>query len=224
MPTLLRDVPANDTSTPNIAHTIAMIFADSLARIGSWQLSPGKPMPSKISDWEAQLLSGAYGGSGYSEPPVGSHDRVTYFQMKQRITGCMSLSNRRSIYILAVALANLYLLLAAYKASTTTDYLALSVVLIHLVIAVGHTILLLKPKESSGCWDTLPELLALAQQSAPSTAALKNTSTGIYRLESFRNSVRVLISRDDEEHVDLKFDKDRVGDVLKRPVVSRKYG
>lgn len=224
MSTLLRDAPASDASTSNVAHTISMIFADALARVGSWRLPHQEPMSSKVIDWEAQILNGAYGGSSYNGPPAGSHDRVTYFQMKQSITGCTCLSIHPPIYMIALALANECLILVAYKASTTTDYLALSVVIIHLVIAVGHTVLLLTRKESSGCWDTLPELLALAQQSAPSTTVLKNTSTGIYRLNSFRNTVRVLISRDNEEHVELRFDKDNVGDDLRRPIVSRKYG
>ncbi|KAF1841285.1 uncharacterized protein K460DRAFT_201953 [Cucurbitaria berberidis CBS 394.84] len=87
-----------------MSHSLAMLFADALARVGSWRTPPQSPHPDRRSDWAAQLLKGDHGGNAYTDPPIDSRGTVTYFKMKQIITGY------------------------AYKASEKTDYLALAVV------------------------------------------------------------------------------------------------
>jgi hypothetical protein len=113
----------------------------------------------------------------------------------------------------------------AYKASFITDWLALSVVFTHLAIALGHTIFMLVRQRSLGCWDSLPELLTLAQQSTPSPVALKNITAGICRTKTFRHIVRIRVSEADAEHVELAFDADNNGrDNGRKPDLGLKYG
>lgn len=212
-----RDGSATNKTSHRIEHIIASIFADALARSGSWRTPPQIYSSGKIKGWEKQILKGDYGSWSYNKPPPQLDDAVTYFQMKQVITGCKALAHCMYLYT--------HILTDAYKASDKTDYLAIAVVLIHLLIATTHTIILVFwRRESSECWDTLPELLALSQQSTPSKAVLNNTATAIYNMSSFANITRVLVSDENEGHVKLSFDADHNGSVLRRPDVSQKYG
>ena len=70
----------------------------------------------------------------------------------------------------------------------------------------------------------MPELLALTQQSTPATKVLENTATGLCNMENYKHNVRVLVSEEDDEHVELAFDEDRVGRGLKRADMGVKYG
>ena len=74
---------------------------------------------------------------------------------------------------------------------TLVQKLAMIVLLIHILIATAHIIWLLWKHESSGCWDSIIELLVLAQNSQPAFSALGNTAAGIKNSRSF--ATRVLI-------------------------------
>ena len=73
----------------------------------------------------------------------------------------------------------------SYKASTFTDYLSISTLLIHILLAFAHIVELLIIRQSSSCWDTVTELLVLMQNSRPAPNALKNTCAGIKELGTF---------------------------------------
>jgi hypothetical protein len=83
----------------------------------------------------------------------------------------------------------------SYQASSTADYLSIAVLIGHLVLALGHTAYLLIRRQSSGCWDTIVELLVLAQNSRPPRSALKNTGAGIKSLETFAKVAKVRVTR-----------------------------
>ncbi|KAF4624806.1 hypothetical protein G7Y89_g13362 [Cudoniella acicularis] len=83
----------------------------------------------------------------------------------------------------------------SYQASSATDFLSMAVLLAHLVLALGHTIYLLIWRKSSGCWDTIPELLTLAQNSRPAHSALRHTSTGIKNLHTYAQVAKVRATR-----------------------------
>ncbi|KAF2111077.1 hypothetical protein BDV96DRAFT_634875 [Lophiotrema nucula] len=72
----------------------------------------------------------------------------------------------------------------AYKAQSTTDYLAIAVLLTHMLLALIHTMWILSHRKSSSAWDSIGEMLALAYNSIPSSA-LGNTSAGIRCLKTF---------------------------------------
>ena len=201
------NLPLNDSLViSRIEYAITTYFADALDRVGSWRiLNITSPVYNnsitlincnKLPDFAARILLGKESFQRPQEP----YKSFTEFQMKQTISG----------YI--------------YLAVTTTDFLALAVLFMHLLIALGHTVLILVTKRSSGCWDTLPELLALAQQSPPSKTALHNTATGIYKLGTSRQRTRLRVSESDTEHVELQYDIDRSPNNSPKINVLQEYG
>ncbi|KIX00567.1 uncharacterized protein Z518_09632 [Rhinocladiella mackenziei CBS 650.93] len=110
----------------------------------------------------------------------------------------------------------------AYMASATADYLAIAVLLGHATIAFVYTGYVLWTRRTSGCWDTIEELVALAHSSRP-TSALANTSTGIHRSSTMSQRVRIRVSPESPgEEVQLIF-----GDSAQqwqKAEINRKYG
>ncbi|OAL48785.1 hypothetical protein IQ07DRAFT_86575 [Pyrenochaeta sp. DS3sAY3a] len=180
----------------DVEHTIAVVFADALARANVYRMPPENPFPTRIENWKPEILSN---GEAY-DPPPGPPDLYTTFKMEQIITGF------------------------AYKGSSVTDKLALIVVFMHLAIATGHTLFLLITGRSSGAWDSLTELLSLALRSSPSSVALKNTSVGIYKPRTFRKTTRIRVSKKDLRRVELVFDEDSEDDHGRVPDLALKYG
>ncbi|CAD6590448.1 MAG: hypothetical protein ASARMPREDX12_004370 [Alectoria sarmentosa] len=82
----------------------------------------------------------------------------------------------------------------AYKASRVTDYLSIVVLLLHMVAALAHTLYLLFTRLSSASWDTVEELIVLAQVSTTDTKDLRNTSAGIKRFSTMALNTRVRTS------------------------------
>lgn len=78
-----------------------------------------------------------------------------------------------------------------YRASSVTDWLAIAILIIYIIIALGHTIHLVLYRKTSASWDTIPEILALAHNSRPSKKALKNASAGIRTKAPFSKVARV---------------------------------
>lgn len=94
-----------------------------------------------------------------------------------------------------------------YQASGPSDYLCILVLLVHLFLAFGHTIYVLGfTRRTSGCWDTFSELMTLAQQSAPTKRALRNTCAGIERSGLYSKGVRIRVSKLNDDHLELEFD------------------
>ncbi len=73
----------------------------------------------------------------------------------------------------------------SYQAKTVTDYMAILVLLVHILLALCHTIYVLRRRRSSAAWDSIAEILVLAHSSCPSKNALLNTSAGIQNTETF---------------------------------------
>ena len=96
------------------------------------------------------------------------------------------------------------------QASGIADYLALVVIILHMLITVGHTLLVVYHRESSGCWDAIPEMLALAQNSRPAYKALKNTGAGVKKGSTFARKAKVRATGihdcADVDHLNLLFD------------------
>ena len=79
----------------------------------------------------------------------------------------------------------------AFLASSITDYLAISALLLHSLLALVHTAELIWTRRHSSCWDTITELLALAQKSLPAAQTLKNTGAGITQIRTFAKTAKV---------------------------------
>ena len=88
----------------------------------------------------------------------------------------------------------------------------MAVILFHLVIALAHTIFCVYRCTSSGCWDTIAELLILAQNSQPFNVPLRNTSAGIKRGRTFSKKAKIRTVRQEAgvqgEHVELVYEVD----------------
>jgi len=73
----------------------------------------------------------------------------------------------------------------SYRAQSVTDYLAITVLLTHMLLAVGHSVYLIWRRKSSAAWDSTAEILVLAHNSRPSNHALRHTSAGIQCLQTY---------------------------------------
>lgn len=72
------------------------------------------------------------------------------------------------------------------------DYFCVVVLLLHAVLALGYTLIVVWRKETSEGWDTIPELVALSQKSAPPQGdVLKNTCAGIRTFRTMGKIARV---------------------------------
>jgi hypothetical protein len=99
--------------------------------------------------------------------------------------------------------------------------IAISVLLVYCLLSLGFVFFTFITGQSELTWNSIAELTALAINSSP-TAALKNTSAGISRVETFRRTVSV---REVERHrrLELVFDQDQDSELHKRVVVGRGY-
>lgn len=205
-PSDLGENVGNPNTLTIVEHVVASVFVDALARIGSWRtFNTSKPATEPMEyvlyeqkpDYNTTLLQG---GEALYAPPDLSTGNYTRFQMSQTITGY------------------------AYKAQEVTDFLALAVLFTHIVAALGHTIYLVVTRKSSECWDRLPELLALAQQSTPSTHVLQNTAAGIYRSDPFKHKAKVRPTEEDDTHLEMFFDSDGRDDMVEYMDPLEEYG
>lgn len=137
---------------------LASHFVDGIARTGSHRAYNTTDSSSDVplalfargSDYNKTLLRGT---NALEHPAPGAK----YTELRQNVTieGYM------------------------FRATSVADYLSMSVVAFHIAIALAHTSWCLWYKTSSGCWDTITELLVLAQNSPPAAGALQNTGAGI---------------------------------------------
>ncbi|KAI1439706.1 hypothetical protein F5Y02DRAFT_423722 [Annulohypoxylon stygium] len=79
----------------------------------------------------------------------------------------------------------------SYYAHLISDYLSIAVLLIHIVLALGHIVYVLRTCQSSVSWSTITELVVLAYISRPVAAALDNVSAGIECMKAYRQVVIV---------------------------------
>ena len=156
-------IPGGLNRTITLEWVLSALIANGLSREGSARaFDTTAPISSwtvsnynKTADFGDQLLNGGH--------PL------------QRPSGANLTENRVSINITGYS----------YRASTLTDYLSMAVLFIHMLLAITHVIELLITHRSSGCWDTVTELLALMQNSRPARSALKNTCAGIKELKTY---------------------------------------
>ena len=78
---------------------------------------------------------------------------------------------------------------------TVAQKLAAAVLLLHIAIALVHSAWIILTRESSGCWDSITELLALAQNSRPAFYALRNTAAGIKHSATFSRRINIRPTR-----------------------------
>ena len=96
----------------------------------------------------------------------------------------------------------------AWRATATTDYLSIAVVLTYVCIALAHVLWVLVRRRSSNAWERLEDLLALAHSSQPEPSILQNTCAGIDRATTRSRCVRIIAvghPSGEEEQVQIVF-------------------
>ncbi|KAL8748045.1 MAG: hypothetical protein Q9190_000130 [Brigantiaea leucoxantha] len=78
---------------------------------------------------------------------------------------------------------------------TLVQKLALVVLFLHMTIAVLHTFWIVARGKSSACWDSITEILLLAQNSQPAFRALGNTAAGVKHSSTFGKIVTIKPTR-----------------------------
>jgi hypothetical protein len=96
----------------------------------------------------------------------------------------------------------------AYQGSLA-EYLAMTVLFVHIAFALSHTIWILYSKETSDSWDSLSKIIVLAQNSRPSVGILKNASVNIDHLETYSQNAKIRATQvpgsEGFDHVELIF-------------------
>jgi hypothetical protein len=198
---LYSDRLSNAGKTRFLEAIICSILADGLSRSGSHRIfnttGPASTwalsMYNPRADFDKRILNGQ---SAFESPDVIATDFTT-LEASMQISG----------YSFRVSLA---------------DYLSMSVLLAHILMASIHICWLLKKKQTSRSWSTISELITLAQNSQPAFHALKNTGAGIKARETFASLAKIRVRQmpgsPELEHVELIFGDGKV--VLSEPQKS----
>jgi hypothetical protein len=185
----LKDYFHNDSMTlvSLVEHITSTLLVDAIARTGS-------NLQSTMSFIQANIESSSDSATGITGPalvpPPGSTDTgpnatITWMKMETSISGY------------------------AYMMSSFTSYLAIVVLLTHSLIALCHTVCILWTRKTSGTWETIPELVALAQNSCVANTTLEGTGAGIKNWGTWKITAKVVVRRGGEgERVELVWDGD----------------
>jgi hypothetical protein len=103
----------------------------------------------------------------------------------------------------------------SYQATSLTDYLAIALLALHIVVSLSHVALLFRSGESSSAWASIAELLVLAQNSRPADVALRDANVGIGCAGTYAKMARVYTvtrwdadgRREGRANVELVFDE-----------------
>ena len=200
-----------DALVPQIESITSTAMADAISRVG---LAQQYDTFKYYASFGKQCSNIKYSGARHfcSGPPPS--DQFTLLAFNGFLTG--RYGNRSDEPLLTRS----HLAGYAYKASRATDYLSIGVLLLHLMVALGHTLYLLLTRYSSASWDTVEELIVLAHVSRTDTRNLRNTSAGIKRFSTMALNIRVRTSGSGagggEEKVELLIggeDEERMGGV-----------
>lgn len=156
-------------SLPYLEYVIASTLADAISRAGAYRnydtSGPAVSWPFVLYNTSNERLEFSRWDHGVVTPPT--KENITEMRVHQTVIG----------YAYQLGLPQI---------------LSVAVLLCHLLLAFGHTIYILafNPR-TSNCWDTVFELIALAQQSIPSYV-LQDTWAGISEFAIFRARVRII--------------------------------
>ncbi|EGP90385.1 uncharacterized protein MYCGRDRAFT_90989 [Zymoseptoria tritici IPO323] len=189
---------ANDCQVATVGKHLQMIVgtlvADGLSRFGSHRVFENVDLP--LRNWSLRVPRTFNSSRLLHDLPQSTADLASQW-LSISVTGWV------------------------YYASETSDYLALAVVCIYMLLATTHVLWLLCPTHwiSSDAWDNLTELLVLCKNSPPSVPSrLENASAGIYRLNTFATIVKVRVV-DESENTEGPGLVEKVGNMDSKRVV-----
>lgn len=179
---------AGITSTPDptdpwaIESVLAMMFTDALARVGSNATLQGELKGRgtlryfgwEDGPWVDEFMR--FGDAYAVDPPANAK----------------WYSSRLSVSVVGYA----------FSSEQVTSKIACAILMLHVLLALLHTIYSLRSGLSSSSWDSVTELIALAMNSTPSDA-LKNTCAGIDLPSTMGLPVRIVESETIEEHLEV---------------------
>ena len=185
---------------------ICSIISDGLSRSGSHRIfdttGPASTWPlamyNQRADFEDQILKG---GSAFELPDATSGEFTT-LEASMRVSGF------------------------SYRVSLA-GFLSISLLLVYVLMAVIHICWLLKKRRTSRSWNTISELIALAQNSRPALQSLKNSGAGIKSMKTFGQVAKIRIRQQrpessELEHVELVFEDDMAPTAMTSDSVSDK--
>ena len=184
--------PEGDTSRPDLlASVIGSVFADGLSRVNIEKMYKFEGRPSqwiladleKEEDLEHLLLQ----GKRALKKPDLAQEEVNELSVEFFISG---LSYRHTL-VQKLAMVGLFL---------------------HMAFATLHTVWTAGRGKLSGCWDSITEVVVLAQNSKPAYRALQNTAAGVERSYTFAKKVSIrptkLPNSGEADHVELLFEEE----------------
>ena len=186
--------PQGDTSRPDLlASVIGSFFADGLSRVNIEKMYKTQGSPSqwtladygKKKDFENLLLQGK---SSLSNPAPSQED-IEEISVEFSISG---LSYRDNL----------------------VQKLAMVVLFLHMAVATLHTVWTAGRGKSSACWDSITEIVVLAQNSKPAYRALRNTAAGLQHSYTFAKKVSIrptkLPNAREADHLELLFEEEEL--------------
>lgn len=105
--------------------------------------------------------------------------------------------------------------------------LAIAVLLLHIAVAASHSVCLVVRGKSSACWDSVTEIMVIAQNSEPAFKALENTAAGIQHLFTFSKKVVIrstkLPDSEEADHLRLELAEEGAGTEDQRVELEASY-
>ncbi|OJJ45429.1 hypothetical protein ASPZODRAFT_144060 [Penicilliopsis zonata CBS 506.65] len=191
--------------TAFLEHIVSVLVANGLSRVGLSRQVNYEQFNQLASNYTYATVSG--NGDGVLDPRATlSSSPFTRLVMTETTTG----------YALSV--------------TSWLEYLAVALICLHLGMALIHTGWLLYTRKTSQAWESIPELIALSQNSAPAPRALENTCAGIQSMDTFAEKTCIVATEADVDgsftHLELFFTRDRpnVCKAQGMPAEGEEYG
>lgn len=175
---------------------LASIFANGLSRYGSRRSFDLSSMDASNNPFQWEMIS-LPKVSNYCPSLLSNNPRHNAILPAPANSGYIHLQMR--VQVVGYA----------WYASGFSTYLATAVVVTYMLVALAHTVWVLKNGVTSSSWDTVTELLALALRS-PVSDALRGSGAGIEKLVTYKRLIRLRAMREGgEERVVLLVDGEK---------------
>lgn len=104
-----------------------------------------------------------------------------------------------------------------YRMNGAASWIAVTVLLVYATLSLGHITYRIFTRISSDAWESSIDLIALAQNSAPSRERLANTCGGVAARKTLRTPVKIReVSLEDGEQIQMVYDdSDQIGEAKK---------
>lgn len=196
------DTPGTVNRTVALEWIFTLLITDALSRTGSDQVLKST---GPISSWSIR---------GYERAPNFQTELLNGGDALTRPDDATPITQER----VAITIGGY-----SYRASALTDYLSIALLLIHMLMAVSHIVYLMSTGKSSSAWESMSELLVLAQNSRPAPTALRNANVGVKRLKTYSRIARVYAVKpceEDEDEPEINSNVELVFDETERDVFS----